>query len=268
LIIQLDPALYSGREPGFRILEDAMPAESTTTRRNVALRVLDPLLDRMFVHARVTAIEQPTPRMRQITLTGPGLGELAWVPGQQIRVRVRDLTLRTYSVWSRDTDRLALCVLDHGDGPGAAWGRTVKVGDDVDFRGPEGRLVADVNAAYHLFVGEETAAVAFGAIIDSLADSADSAEVHGVGEVATADDVLPIPGLTWQYRGAAPAADSESLVSAVRALALPDEPGVAYVAGEARTCQAVRAHLTRDRGWPRRSVVVKPFWAPGKRGLE
>ncbi|WP_245668028.1 SIP domain-containing protein [Actinomadura macra] len=38
--------------------------------------------------------------------------------------------------------------------------------------------------------------------------------------------------------------------------------------GEARTVQAVRAHLVGDRGWPRRSVLVKPFWTPGKRGLE
>ncbi|MEO3828389.1 SIP domain-containing protein [Actinomadura sp. B10D3] len=39
-------------------------------------------------------------------------------------------------------------------------------------------------------------------------------------------------------------------------------------AGEARTVQAVRAHLVRERGWPRRSVLVKPFWTPGKRGME
>ncbi|WP_281259398.1 SIP domain-containing protein [Actinomadura meyerae] len=43
----------------------------------------------------------------------------------------------------------------------------------------------------------------------------------------------------------------------------PAEPGIAYVAGEARTVQAVRAHLVRNRGRPRRSVLVKPFWTPG-----
>jgi NADPH-dependent ferric siderophore reductase len=57
-------------------------------------------------------------------------------------------------------------------------------------------------------------------------------------------------------------------VKAVRALDLPAEPGVAYVAGEARTIQAVRAHLVRDRGWSRRDVVTKPFWTPGKTGLD
>ncbi|MGH3241328.1 MAG: hypothetical protein ACRDNL_13190 [Spirillospora sp.] len=32
--------------------------------------------------------------------------------------------------------------------------------------------------------------------------------------------------------------------------------------------QAVRAHLVGERGWPRGSVLVKPFWTPGKRGME
>ena len=58
------------------------------------------------------------------------------------------------------------------------------------------------------------------------------------------------------------------LVEALRELALPDEPGVAYVAGEARVCQAVRRHLIKERAWPRTAVIVKPFWTPGKRGLD
>jgi NADPH-dependent ferric siderophore reductase len=61
---------------------------------------------------------------------------------------------------------------------------------------------------------------------------------------------------------------SPSLVAAVEGLDLPAEPGRAYVAGEARTVQAVRQHLVRERGWPRRSVLTKPFWTPGKRGME
>ncbi|MGI5271493.1 hypothetical protein ACQEUU_20230 [Nonomuraea sp. CA-218870] len=39
------------------------------------------------------------------------------------------------------------------------------------------------------------------------------------------------------------------------------------MAGEARTCQLVRNYLVRERNRPRTSITVKPFWAPGKRGL-
>ncbi|MEV4085779.1 SIP domain-containing protein [Nonomuraea fuscirosea] len=49
---------------------------------------------------------------------------------------------------------------------------------------------------------------------------------------------------------------------------LPDTPGVAYLAGEARTIQAVRAHLVGERGWHRRDVRTKPFWTPGRKGLD
>ncbi|WP_425456978.1 SIP domain-containing protein [Actinomadura hallensis] len=51
------------------------------------------------------------------------------------------------------------------------------------------------------------------------------------------------------------------------ALDLPAEPGAAYIAGEARTCQMARDHLVREPGWPRTTISVKPFWTPGKRGL-
>ncbi len=124
------------------------------------------------------------------------------------------------------------------------------------------------SAPYHVFAGEETASVAFGAMLGALPVGA---RVYGAVEVAGQDDCLPLPRateLSWRFRGNSPAASSAGLVSAVRALHLPAEPGVAYLAGEARTCQAVRAHLVTKRGWPRRSVLVKPFWAPGKRGLD
>jgi NADPH-dependent ferric siderophore reductase len=250
-----------------------------TSSRRPADRLLDPLLDLLFVRARVTAVETPLPRMRLVRLTADGLRGLAWTPGQHVRVHIKEMdapawigvlrdTLRTYSVWSYDGESLELCVLDHGDGPGARWARGLKAGDEVSFRKPEGRLVTDPSAAYHVFAGEETASVAFGAMLGALPRDA---RVFGAVEVAAPDDRLPLPRgeeLTWRYRGAVPAASSSSLVSAVRALDLPDEPGVAYVAGEARTCQAVRAHLVSERGWPRRSVVVKPFWTPGKRGMD
>nr|WP_268244740.1 SIP domain-containing protein [Microbispora rosea] len=67
--------------------------------------------------------------------------------------------------------------------------------------------------------------------------------------------------MLWRCRPA-------DLVEMVRSLDLPHTPGVAYLAGEARECQAVRAHLVRERGWPRKAVVVKPFWTPGRRGLD
>jgi hypothetical protein len=126
------------------------------------------LADRLFVRGTVTGVDQITRRMRRITVTAPGL---SWTPGQQVRVAADGLlTRRTYLVWDYDGSSLELYVLDHGDGPGARWARTVRPGDDVVFGGPEGGFVTRPSP-YHLFAGEETASVAFGPMIRALGDA-------------------------------------------------------------------------------------------------
>ena len=243
------------------------------------------VVDRLFIRSRVTEIEPVAARMRRIRLSGTGIRGLACVPGQQVRVLVSDLfsfetvrhafrdALRTYSVWDHDpaAGTLDLCVLQHSsssDGPGARWSKSLAVGDEVAFRQPEGNLVLHP-ADYHVFLGEETASVAFGAIL--RAAPAD-ARVFGVIEVDGEGDRLRLPrgdDLSWHLREGRPAESSAGLLAAAQALQLPDSPGFLYLAGEAKTCSAIRRHFIDDRGWPAKtSMVVKPFWTPGKRGLE
>lgn len=153
-------------------------------------------------------------------------------------------------------------MLDHeGAGPGARWGRSVRTGDTVRFGGPEGSFVLRPDATHHVFVGDETASVAFGSMLAALPASAD---VSGCLETRTPEDRLPLPHadrLGWTLRG------GRLLADAVRGLN-PPPGGVAYVAGEARTVQSVKRILVQESGWDRRTVVTKPFWTPGKRGLE
>jgi NADPH-dependent ferric siderophore reductase len=219
------------------------------------------IIDRFLLRGTVDGVKDVTPRMRWVRITGELLRGLSWVAGQHVRLRVGgglfDL-LRTYSVWDYDDNgSLELCVFDHeADGPGARWARAVEVGHSIALTRPEGRLVLRDDASFHLFVGDETASVAFGAMLRALPTTA---RVQGV--VGAADDRLPLARadeLTWVR---------QDTLAALRELDLPGD-GCAYVAGEARACQAVRRHLTQERGWPRRSIVVKPFWAPGKRGMD
>ncbi|THA63872.1 siderophore-interacting protein [Streptomyces sp. A0958] len=234
--------------------------------------VRERILGLIALRGTVTEAEPVAARMRRIRITGGDLAGLGVLPGQQVRVHVDGglTTRRTYSLRHYDpAGSLDLCVYDHGDGPGAAWGRYVRVGDEVRFGKPEGGFVLRPGASHHVFVGEETASVALGAMLAALPDPS---RVHGVIQTATAAGRLPVEHagrLRWQLRGDRPAAASQQLADGVRALELPDPArAVAYVAGEARTVQMVRDVLVRERGWPRRSVVTKPFWAPGKRGLE
>ena len=236
------------------------------------------LRERLFLSARITEIEQLTPRLQRIRISGPKLRGLPWKPGQQVRVHVADLVaairrmhphdaLRTYSIFDAGADHLDLVIALHdGSGPGTVWASSAAVGDEVTLSRPQGDFTVRPDAPYHLFAGEETASVAFAAMLRALPADA---VVHGVTEAATADDHLALPRpLTRVERGAASAAGSQVLVAAVRALDLPAAPGVAYLAGEARTIQAVRTHLVTERGWHRRDIRTKPFWTPGKRGME
>jgi NADPH-dependent ferric siderophore reductase len=222
--------------------------------------------------------------MQLVRIEGGDVDRLAWTPGQHVRVHVNDMSnprnwlrprdmLRTYSVWQWDCGDeggegvIELCVLDHdaSAGPGARWARQLRVGDPVTFGGPEGHFVLG-DGPYHVFAGEETAAVAFGAMLGALPAETPA---YGVIEVDEPGDRLPLPReLDWRYRHGRPAAASPTLLEAFTRLELPAEPGIAYLAGEARTIQLLRRHLVSDRGWPRQAIRMKPFWTPGKRGLD
>lgn len=239
-------------------------------RRPMALR----LLDRIFVTGEVVEAEQLSARMRRVRIGGEALAGLTCRPGQHVRLLVGDGgllggVLRTYSVWRHDPtwESLDLIGYDHGgDSPGASWMRTAKPGMEIAFTRPEGGFVVKEDAPYHVFAGDETASVAFGAMLRAVPPGR---RVFGVVEADTPADHLDLPGdLVRVCRSGASAAGSKVQVDAVRALDLPEGPGVAYLAGEARTIQSVRAHLVRERGWQRRDVRTKPFWTPGRKGLD
>jgi NADPH-dependent ferric siderophore reductase len=232
------------------------------------------LLDPFMSQTEIVEVDQVGPTMRRITFEGPSLRGWVWTPGQQVRVQVAGLPgpldlvaglRRTYSIWSHTTEAVELCVVDHGDGPGARWARAAQPGDEVMMTKPQGDFVLRPST-HHLFVGDETASVAIGAMRRAVPDDEQAQIVLEIDEPANA---LPIPGhVQWLYRRDQSAASSASLLEAVRNLLLPAEPGTAYLAGEARTIQMIRQHLVTDRGWNRKDVRTKPFWTPGKTGME
>jgi NADPH-dependent ferric siderophore reductase len=249
-----------------------------------AFPLIKSLRDAVFLSAEISEIEQLTPRLRRIRFESSRLQGLNWSPGQHIRLQVAGLgesflrlhphdALRTYSIYDADPDlgTLDIAMLDHGGQPDVTtparrWSGSAAVGDNVQFTRPQGNLVVSHDAPYHVFAGEETASVAFAAM---LRDLSLEAEVHGVVEAADQADHLELARpLDRVQRGNTSAEDSAVLADAVRALELPEHPGVAYLAGEARTIQTLRKILVTERGWDRRDIRTKPFWTPGRSGME
>ncbi|MEV0618835.1 siderophore-interacting protein [Nonomuraea sp. NPDC050404] len=233
------------------------------------------------MEARVSDAELVTPTMRRIRLATETPIGFPYRPGQHIRVQINDPlsisgilrpadTLRTYTIWDLAPDRRALELRAHlydGDGIGLRWAREAARGDAVTFWWPQGDFFTRDDTPFHLFAGDETASAAFGPMLRAL--GADT-RVHGVLESESAEHDLPMPGpheLRRVHRRGEPATSSKILLAAVAGLDLPSNGGTAYLAGEARTCQMIRDYLVRERNWPRKSIKVKPFWAPGKRGL-
>lgn len=247
------------------------------TRRNP----LAAALAKYYAEATVTHAEQLTPTMRRIRLVADEPIGFPYAPGQHVRIQINDPlslagilrpveTLRTYTIWRFEPEERAieLCVhLYEGDGIGLRWAREACPGDRVTFWWPKGDFVTR-EVTHHVFIGEETASAAFTPMINALGPSA---RVYGVLESESPEHDLPMPSpheLHRVHRNGSSAASSKTLPAAIADLHLPDPTGAsAYVAGEARTCQMVRDVLVRERGWPRTSIKVKPFWTPGKRGL-
>jgi NADPH-dependent ferric siderophore reductase len=192
-------------------------------------------------------------------------------PGQPPHLRGlagagRTPLLRTYSVWDHDQDWIELYCLIHGDSPGSAWASQAAPGQDALITRPKGNFITSP-AACHLFAGDETAAAAFGPMIRAVPADV---PVRALIQTASPADRLPLTrDVTWIIRQpGTPPADQSGLLAAITSLQLDGPPGCAYLAGEARTIQALRTALVTRHGWPRRAIRTKPFWTPGKRGLE
>lgn len=217
----------------------------------------------------VSSVQQLTPRMARVRLTGESLIGLAAVPGQTLKIYVpdlasgqpvsRDYTVRDYHAAQPSLD---IDFVLHGEGPAATWARRARSGETLEFIGPSGRFRPDPDADWHLFAGDETALPAIQAYAAML--PLDACAFLFI-EVADAAEEQPIPGVahpavSWLHRGDREPGASTMLDDALRAARLPAGQGRIWLAGHTPTVRRIRAHLLNERGIDRRSVYVKGFW--------
>lgn len=176
--------------------------------------------------------------------------------------------VRTYTV--RDLDHaageLTIDFVHHGEeGVAGPWAAAAQPGDVLALTGPGGAYAPDPDAAWHLFVGDESALPAIGAACERVPAGRPVVALLEVADAAEHQTLAGDVAVTWLHRD--PARPGQ-LVDAVRAAAfpagLPVERVQAFVHGEAGFVRDVRRHLLQERGVPRDALSVSGYWRRGR----
>lgn len=241
-----------------------------------------------YTTVEVVAVEQLSPRMRRITLGGPGL-EGFYMPAVNVAVRlffpvegqvldelpaqeeqpaiIKELRsrARVYTVRRFDAGvcELAIDVALHGNGVASTWAAEAVAGQRLVLSGPRAHPVPQSHSSFLVLAADETALGAIEAILESLpsdevghvfvtaADAEEQRTLGGSGSL----------GVTWIDRS-----NGESLLESVKAwcksgVELGEEPA-AWLAGEFYETRDLRDYLRvafdgRDR------IESYPYWRRG-----
>ncbi|MEM7273798.1 MAG: siderophore-interacting protein [Actinomycetota bacterium] len=179
--------------------------------------------------------------------------------GDDFRPRPRRYTVRS---WDEDAKELTIDFVAHGaEGYAGPWAQRAVPGDRLQFQGPGGSYAPNPEAAWHLFVGDESALPAIAASLEKVPAGA-RCVVRIV--VDGPDDELPLdsPGeldVVWLHRRGAE--DPPALLTdAVAALDFAPGPIDLFVHGEAGEVRDVRAHLIKVREVEVKGASISPYW--------
>lgn len=238
---------------------------------------------------RVTRVEELSPTMRRLVLTGadlepefpfpalaatdhvkvvfpdPGTGEIVLSrPGESGPAPIRrDYTIRRVD---HSTRELTLDFVLHPHGPAGQWATKACPGDEIGVLGPRGSQVYPASCADYLIVADETGLPATERFLEELplevvvrvvvlAPPESTPRELGGGREA---------GIQWlPTHDMASAADA--IVDAVAGLPI-GEGTFAWAAGEAGVMRALRRHLRDDRKVDADRIAVRGYWRTGITG--
>lgn len=208
---------------------------------------------------------------RLVGISGDALMSSAWRRGQKVQFQVSGNALRTHMPlsWDTRTGFAEFLFFLHGNGPGSAWAASLKRGDlcwmsllkpCLDFCEMKGPTI---------FFGDETS------VGSALAFSASAYAAHEQAYIleATSQDCceqivryarLANTAIIQKRTGHGHAAEIARLfLETARCVDLPKW----VLTGCAQSIQRVRSHLGLF-GSHLPMMIVKPYWAEGKVGLE
>lgn len=219
--------------------------------------------------AAIVANEQLADRFHLITLEGPALADVAWLPGQKVQIAMGSaFATRTYTPieWNAAAGRTCILGYAHGDGPGSTWVRSVAPGDQCDIFGPRASL--DLSRLHDpLFIfGDETSM----GLVYAATHQNPTRHVSACLEVADVEAARRVAGHLGLHEVALFARGGDDAHIAAMQATVSDAAATGascVLTGNARTIQALRQDL-RLQSISTARVVTKAYWALGKTGLD
>ena len=236
----------------------------------------DAVASRLLIKATVIAKQPLADKAYLITIQADKLKYLPYVPGQHVRLFVgmgepaglKD-KVRTYSSWHYDSaaGTLQMAICTHGQGPGSTWALAVQPGGEVYLSSLQGKFTLDTSAESYLFIGDASALAHLYELRRHLAGNQTWSGIVYADQqhelFADRDGQQPFDFYELPPN---PIARLQELIEQ----ALLDKPAntIVYIGGDGRVCIALTNYFRKVKGWPNARIRVKPFWLPGRTGLE
>lgn len=179
--------------------------------------------------------------------------------GDSQRPRSRRFTVRR---WDSTTRRLTIDFVTHGDqGYAGAWAQRAKVGDRLQFKGPNGSYKPDMKADWHLLAGDESAISAISASVESIPESKTCLVFLIVDGPENKIEFAssPLHQIEWIYRSAVPDPDL-ALLEAIKSQDFPAGDFDIFVHGEAGEVRNIRKFLISEHEINIESASISPYW--------
>ncbi|HET9894074.1 MAG TPA: siderophore-interacting protein [Streptosporangiaceae bacterium] len=219
----------------------------------------------------VVSNERMSVSLQRLTLTAPELAGFAYSPGQDVMLLVaadgRRPIRRRYTIRSFDREslRLTLNIVRHGEGPGERWLSAARPGDAIEGIGPRGKITASSSADWHLFMGDESAMPAILAMTESLPEEAEATLVIEVPDPDDEEEIIAAARTraTWLHRLGRQPGDPALLAAEAAEVELPAGAGHVYLFGEASVVLKLREVLA-GCGIVADQMSPKAYWGRGR----
>ena len=244
--------------------------------RSSYMSITDKLARQFLKQAIVLSKKELSEGIFHLIIKGQDLVNLTYLPGQHLRVFVgmdMDVAMsdkvRTYSVWRYDNKMgiMDLMVCTHANGPGSLWANELREGEEIYFTSPKGKFTLDLSAQQYLFIGDITTLAHFYEIKRNLPTTK---HVKGILYADHIHDLVPdLDGsFPFEFYELPPYPLEQLKALLDKELPLDTNDCMVYVGGDGRVCVELLRHLKKTKGMNGKNIKVKPFWMPGKKGLE